>query len=192
ANLLGEPCVAVVRAKPPGDECQRGTYAAEERERHERVLESDGSHFQDEVHGVRLPLPLLPLRGQRLPSGGRERAIAGAPLVLGGLPRGRHQALSLEAIQRRVKRALVELKHAPRPLLEPLANAPAVHCPELERLEHEHVEGALEEVSGGPGCHAPFDSRKKKKVRCHPLSSRAQRGICSSVALTADPSLRSG
>src|SRR5580765_5531462 len=89
-----------------------------------------------------------------------QRVIACAAVVLGELPLGSNQALPLETVERRIERALPELQNALGPLLDPLGDAPSVHRLELQGLQHEHVEGALEEVSAIS--HAsPFDRRKK-------------------------------
>src|SRR4029453_618416 len=86
--------------------------------------------------------------------------IACAPVVLGELPLGSNQALTLETVERRIERALPELEDALGPLLDPLRDAPSVHRLELHGLEDEHVEGALEDVSAIS--HAsPFDRQKK-------------------------------
>src|SRR5262249_46273969 len=83
----------------------------------------------------------------------------------GRLPARGHESLVLEAIERRVERALVEPKHALRSLLEPFRDSPAVHGAQLERLEDEHVEGSLEDIVGRGGHDVPFDSRKENMGR---------------------------
>ena len=84
------------------------------------------------------------------PAGARQRVVARAAVVLGDLPLGSNQALALEPVERGIERALPELQHALGPLLDPLGDAPAVHRLELQRLEHEHVERALQDIASFP------------------------------------------
>jgi hypothetical protein len=51
-------------------------------------------------------------------------------------------------MQRWVERALVDLQHVARDLLNALRDSPAMHGLERERLEDQHVQRALEDVVG--------------------------------------------
>jgi len=75
-------------------------------------------------------------------------AASARPSIVGrDSPVGSNEALPLEAVQRRVEGPLSELEDLFRPLLDALGDAPAVHRLELQRLEDEHVERALECVA---------------------------------------------
>src|SRR5687767_12229908 len=106
------------------------------------------------------PCPLGPLGVQVAAAGGGEGVEAGPAVVVGETPLGAEQALALEAIERGVERALVHGEDLERAGLDPLGDTPAVHGTQAEGLEHQHVEGALEQaggesVDGGAG-HGPF------------------------------------
>ena len=68
-------------------------------------------------------------------------------MLVGDPPLGSDEALPLQPVERRIERPLPELEDLLRPLLDALGDAPAVHRLELQRLEHEHVERALEYVA---------------------------------------------
>src|SRR5687767_6336111 len=104
-----------------------------------------------------------------------QRVIAGAAVVCGDLPLGSNQVLPFEPVQRRIERALPQLEHALRPLFDALGDAPPVHRLELERLEHQHVERALQEVAF-VGHVVPFDRRKKCNLSSFRLSKGDLRG----------------
>src|SRR5438270_2497491 len=68
------------------------------------------------------------------------------PVVFRRSPLRVDPAAILEAVERRIERALIDLQHVARDLLDPLRDAPAVHRLERERLENQHVERALQDV----------------------------------------------
>ena len=56
-----------------------------------------------------------------------QRVVPGAPVVRGHAPFGPDEALPFEPVERGIQRALSELQHALRPLLDAFGDAPAVH-----------------------------------------------------------------
>jgi hypothetical protein len=91
--------------------------------------------------------PVLELRAERATPGGGQAVVARPPIVVGGAPLARDQPLLLQPLERGVEGALVDLEHPVGDLLHALADAPAVHRLERERLEDEQVERATEGVA---------------------------------------------
>ena len=87
----------------------------------------------------------------------RQRVVPPAAIVLGDFPFGSNQALAFEPVERGIERALTQLQHALGPLLDAFGHAPPVHRLELQRLENQHVERALEEIASVLRHVAPFD-----------------------------------
>src|SRR5262249_9849253 len=112
------------------------------------------------VDGTAGAAPLRQLRVELPPALAGPGVIAGAPLVSVTPPLRWEEPLPLQPIEGRVQRALAELEDVLRPLLDSFGDAPAVHGLELQRLEHEHVERALQEVASFLGHPSPFDGRK--------------------------------
>src|SRR5262249_30051660 len=79
-------------------------------------------------------------------AGAGQGVELGPPPGLVGAPPGRDPAALLDAVQRRVERALLDAEQLARVLPDALDDAVAVERPGRERLEDEEVEGALEEV----------------------------------------------
>src|ERR1700753_294132 len=77
-------------------------------------------------------------------SGGRERVIAGAPIVLGAAPLGADPAIHQQPLERGVERTFFHLENLARELLNTLSDAIAVHPPRGESFEDQHVERAWE------------------------------------------------
>src|SRR5205823_6648491 len=82
-------------------------------------------------------------------TGARELVVLRASIVVGRAPRGADPSAALEPMQRRVQRALWDLKRFARDLLDALGNPPAVHRLERERFENQKVERALRQVESG-------------------------------------------
>src|SRR5262245_29506444 len=91
-----------------------------------------------------------------------QRVIPCAAIVLGDLPLGSNQVLTFEAVERGIQRALPQLEHVLGPLFDAFGNAPSMHRLELQRLEHQHVEGPLQDVAFFARHVFPFDRRKKR------------------------------
>jgi hypothetical protein len=84
---------------------------------------------------------------QLAPPGGGQRIETGVAVVLGRADARLHPAALLEPQQRRIDRPLVERQRRSRHLLDPLRDAVAVQRPErVERLQHEQIEGAAQDV----------------------------------------------
>src|SRR5665647_1057213 len=111
--------------------------------------------LEDELHARDVPPPRRQLGTERLLPPRRGPVVLRAPIVLGGLPLAVDPPALLEPLQRRVERSLIHIERAARELLDALADPPPVHGLEGERLEHEEVERAAENV-GWYGGHRPF------------------------------------
>ena len=83
---------------------------------------------------------------QLLPAGSRQPVILRALLVLGQPPLGLDPALSFEAVQRGVERAVVDLQLFLRQVGDGDADAMSVLRPPLERAQHQHVQRALQQL----------------------------------------------
>src|SRR5262245_57889789 len=103
--------------------------------------------IEDQVHGPGHTLPMCELTAEVPPAFTRQRVVACAAVVLGDLPLGMNQPLALETVECRIERALPQLEDTFRPLFDALGDAPPVHRLELQSLQHEHVERALEDVA---------------------------------------------
>src|SRR5690606_19972862 len=99
------------------------------------------------IHGFRQPLPLLVLFGESPATLRRQRVVARAPVVLRNRPATADQTLPLQPVQRRIQRALVDLELVAGCRANPVHDTPAVRIAELERLEHEQVECASDEIA---------------------------------------------
>ena len=75
-----------------------------------------------------------------------KRVEAGAAIVLGRAPVRRDPALVLEAVERRIERALPDPQQVVRDLLDALRDRPAVHRLERDRPHDQEVEGPLQDV----------------------------------------------
>src|SRR4029079_10532104 len=65
---------------------------------------------EDEGHRFREAVPFLDLFAEGFAAGFGERVVACAPVVLGGLPVALDPATMLEALERRVERALIDVE----------------------------------------------------------------------------------
>ena len=88
--------------------------------------------------------------GQLLPAGPRDRVELRLAVVVRRAPARRDPAALLQAEQRGVDRALIELQDVLADLLDAPGDAVAVQRPHrVERLQHHQIERALQDV--GPG-----------------------------------------
>src|SRR6185369_17169636 len=76
--------------------------------------------IEDQPDGTREPRPAVLFDGQLPPACARERVDLGVAPGLRRLPFGPQPAFLLEAVQGWIERALVDLDHGARDLLEPL------------------------------------------------------------------------
>src|SRR5690349_2371025 len=90
--------------------------------------------------------PALRLLSQGAPAGRGEAVKARASIALRRPPFARDEPLVLEALQRRVERALVHLERTVGDLLDALADPPSMHGGERERLQNEHLDRAAEDI----------------------------------------------
>src|SRR5690349_18987972 len=103
-----------------------------------------GAHnSSDSAHEVR-PVGVFPY--QLLPACGGELVILRAPVVLGGLPRGRDPAFRFEALQRRIERAELNIESLIGGAANGFGDSIAVKPAGQERPEYEHVQRSLQQV----------------------------------------------
>src|SRR5439155_12463185 len=103
-------------------------------------------------HGLRETLPALPLLAELLAARARQFVEAGPSVVLRGAPLRPDPTLRLQAIERGIERALVDLQDVLGELLNPLGDPPAVHGRREQGLQDKDIEGPLEEVGSGRHC----------------------------------------
>src|SRR5262249_25267715 len=91
----------------------------------------------------------------------------GLPVVVGDVPLGLDPAAALEAMQRRVQRALLHLERVVGNLLDAFGNRPAVLRLERDGFQDQEIERALRQIHG-----SPFAS-----TGVYPISCRSARGV---------------
>ena len=99
--------------------------------------------FNDEVDGGGKPTPAFSFFFKLRASRGGERIKPGLAAGFGLIPSGAYPPLLLQAVQSRIKRALLHLQDILRYLLNAFGNGPAVLGFERDRLEYEQIKGAL-------------------------------------------------
>ena len=104
------------------------------------------SSSSDRLH---VALPRGDLALELLPAGGGELVEARALALVGEPPLALDEAALLEAVQGDVERSVRDVERAGRAVADDARDAVAVARPPRERLEHEHVERALENVDLG-------------------------------------------
>src|SRR5262249_17634495 len=112
-----------------------------------RRRRSRSAHSHHQVDRARHALPASLLFRELTAARGGERGVSCAAGVFPGLPRRADEAPPLAPGERGIERALIELEHVLRPLLEALGDPPAVHGLEAQCLEHHHVERSLEDLA---------------------------------------------
>jgi hypothetical protein len=108
------------------------------------------------------PSPRFCLLPELSPPHGGELVVLRLASVLSGVPLGGDPAAILQAFERGVERARIHLEHVLGDLLNALSDPPPVHRSEGDRLEDEHVQGSLDDVTvfgGGPGHASELSSR---------------------------------
>src|SRR5688572_3335849 len=112
-----------------------------------QLMECSPNQSRNPQHGLearREPPPVLKLGAEGSASGDRQPIVPGTTVVVGRVPIAGHETVLLEPLQGGVERPLVHLQHAFGDLLHPLADPPAVHGLEGERLQDQQVERAPE------------------------------------------------
>jgi hypothetical protein len=92
------------------------------------------------------PLPQCGFLLELFLPGPGEGVVLGATVLLGHAPLRLDPRLILEALQRRVERALLNQQNVVRQLADAARDRPAVQRLERERFENQEVERALDEV----------------------------------------------
>src|SRR4029453_7357800 len=103
--------------------------------------------LQDQRDGVTQALPAGGFGFELAAPLAREAVELGFAAAFGGLPFGLQPAAVLQAVQRRIERALSDLERVLRDLLEALDEGVSVDGFEGGDLQNEHVERALKEVN---------------------------------------------
>src|SRR5262249_23273120 len=81
--------------------------------------------------------------GELAAAGGRQRVELSLPAGLRFLPLGAQPAFLLQAVKGGIERALVDLDHRARDLLQPLRDPVPVGGLERQELEDQHVQSGL-------------------------------------------------
>src|SRR6476646_7948336 len=68
--------------------------------------------LQDEFHRLHVAAPVVGLDADGAAAGRRELVVLGAPVVFGRVPFALDPPFLLEALERRIERALVHVEHA--------------------------------------------------------------------------------
>src|SRR6476469_7240888 len=92
--------------------------------------------------------PALGFDAEGFAAEGRQVVVLGAAIVVRDAPFAVDPLLLLETLEGGIERALVDLEHAARRLLDALGDAPAVHRRERERAQNEEVDRAAERLAG--------------------------------------------
>src|SRR6266481_10144611 len=110
------------------------------------LLTSRGVQDQSDRRRESFPVCLFAL--QVFFPGIRKGIIFGTPVILGLAPLGGDPALLLQAVERGVKRTLIDLQLLFGDLADALRDGPAVHGLESDSLEDQQIECALDEIGG--------------------------------------------
>src|SRR4051812_20429210 len=102
---------------------------------------------QDSIDGADDLVPAVRLFDELRTSVRRQPVVARAPVVLGGSPERRDPAAVLEAMERRIQRAVLDAEHFVRLVFDRVRDRVTVGRPQDEGFEHQHVERALEKLS---------------------------------------------
>ena len=102
--------------------------------------------FEDALYRADQPVELAPLVPKAFPPGGRQRVVAGPPVVLRRAPLRLYPAVDEQALKRRIERALADLKDVLGYLAKTLGDAVPVQLPPQQRAEDQHVERARQKI----------------------------------------------
>jgi len=93
------------------------------------------------------------------------RVVLGLAIVLRSAPEGRDQTLVLEPMQSGVKRTVFDLQDFFRRTFDHVGDRVPVGGRHNERLENQHVQGALQHVAPGVGpcllCHSEIEHTRR-------------------------------
>src|SRR4051812_36796137 len=96
-----------------------------------------GAH--DHPDRLRIPLPLRELGGELTTPEWRQLVVLRLAIVLGVAPIGVQPSALLEAMERGIKRALLDLQPILRDVLDPAQDAKSVHGTPAQGLEDDEV-----------------------------------------------------
>src|SRR5688572_26561341 len=100
---------------------------------------------QNQIYAPRQLLPLRALSRQLPPPHSRERVIPSLAVVLRLAPLRCDPPARHQTVQRRIQRSLIDAQQSVRVPLDQLRDAPAMHRPELQHLQHDHLERTLDD-----------------------------------------------
>src|SRR5689334_309316 len=115
---------------------------------------ASSARAEDQTERLGESLPLFLFGGELTTTGGGQRVVPGASIVVTHTPLRGDPAARLETMQSGVQRAVVHAERTAGRGFHGLHELPAVRGACLEQLEHDQVEGALEEVDLS-GAHVP-------------------------------------
>src|SRR6266511_3581759 len=95
--------------------------------------------------GKALPLGAFLLSGLRPPCG--QAVVTPVGAVVARLPEAFDQRLTLETMQRRVKRALLQLQDTRAATAHLLDDLVTIHRPAFQQRQQQHVEAALQQLA---------------------------------------------
>src|SRR5438067_1277403 len=94
------------------------------------------------MNGPDHPVELFSLRDELLATGGRERVVTRAPIVVGRAPFALDVAVEHQTLERRIEGAFANLEYITGNEPEMLGNAVAVHLASRHDPQNEQIEGA--------------------------------------------------
>src|SRR5579862_1161424 len=118
------------------------------RRRKRSLMIQNSCLFQDSANGAGEAAPIGGLHFQLLAPGSGQMVEARAAAQLGNAPFGFDPTLMLQTVQRRIKRALIDLQNLFGDLLDAFGNSPAVQRAGLQRPEDQEIESALKKIHG--------------------------------------------
>src|SRR5437016_3533047 len=104
--------------------------------------------LQDSGDRRHLPPPFSCFAVEPLSSLLGQGVVLCAPAVLGGFPFASDQSISLQPLKGHKQRTCIETENALAHLFEPHSDPISVHGFERQRFQNEHVQSALDEITG--------------------------------------------
>jgi hypothetical protein len=102
------------------------------------------SRPQDAIHRAYQPVPATCVFDELFAASRRQAVIPRLAVVLRSPPEGRDPTSVFEPVQRRVKRAVLDLQNFFRAVLDDVGNCVAVRRAQNQRLQNEQVQCALQ------------------------------------------------